>query len=190
MAFDTVIDKAQLEAAMKATADAIREKTGDTADCTWDQTQGFAALIAAIEAGGGGVQLQYNRLYPAATGTFTPAERTGVEVDSPLVIEHNAGIIPFVVMVTSSGMAALGDLEFIVTWRIPHWNAGYYDLSQLYSVLSRRGSSSTTIITKYGKVYSENLDAWDIKNVVLAMGNISFYVNAGKTYNWTVYGIE
>ena len=150
---------------------------------------GMAALIDAIEAGGG-VELQYNRLYPSATGTFTPAERTEVTVGSPLVIEHNAGIIPFVVMVTSSGMAAANDLEFIVTWRIPHWNADYYDLNQLYSVLSRRGSSSTTRNTSYGKTYSGSLDAWGIKNVVLALSETSFYVNAGKTYKWTVYGIE
>ena len=151
---------------------------------------GMASLIESIEAGGGGVQLQYNRLYPAATGTFTPAERTEVNVNSPLVIEHNAGIIPFVVMVTSRGMAESGDLEFIVTWRIPHWNASYYDLNQLYSVLSKRGSSSTTRNTRYGNVYSGNLDAWDKKNVFVAQGNTSFYVNSGKTYTWTVYGIE
>ena len=150
---------------------------------------GMAALIESIEAGGG-VELQYNRLYSAATGTFTPAERTEVEVNSPLVIEHNAGIIPFVVMVTSNGMAAAGDLEFIVAWRIPHWSPDYYDNNQLYSVLSKRGSSSTTRNTKYGKVYSGNLVTWGIKNVLLAQGDSNFYVNAGKTYTWTVYGIE
>lgn len=150
---------------------------------------GMASLIDAIEAGGG-VELQYNRLYPSATGTFTPAERTEVKVDSPLVIEHNAGIIPFVVMVTSSGMAATNDLEFIVTWRIPHWNADYYGLNYLYSVSSKRGSSSSARSTAYGKAYSGRLDTWGIKNVVLAQNNTSFYVNAGKTYTWTAYGIE
>lgn len=149
---------------------------------------GMAPLIESIEAGGG-VELQYNRLYAAATGTFTPAERTEVEVNSPLVIKHNAGIVPFVVMVKSNGMAATGDLEFTVAWRIPH-SAGYYNLSQLYSVLSKRGSSSTNMNTKYGNIYSGSLDAWDIENVVLAQGNTIFYVNAGKTYTWTVYGIE
>lgn len=150
---------------------------------------GMAALIERIEAGGG-VELQYNRLYSAATGTFTPAERTKVEVNSPLVIEHNAGIIPFVVKITSNDMAAAGDLEFIVAWRIPHYAATYYDRSQLYSVLSKRGSSSTNRSTKYGNIYSGRLDTWDIKNVVLAQGDTIFYVDAGKTYTWTVYGIE
>ena len=151
---------------------------------------GMAALIESIEAGGGGIELQYNRLYPVATGTFTPAERTKVTSDSPLVIEHNAGIIPFVVMVTSNGMAAAGDLEFIVSWRIPHWNASYYDRNMLYSVSSRRDSSTTGKMTKYGNVYNANLYAWNIKSVDVAQNDVSIYVNAGKTYTWTVYGIE
>lgn len=172
------------KAAIKA---AIEGKGVTVPDATL--LDGMAALIDAIEAGGG-VELQYNRLYPSATGTFTPAERTVVTVNSPLVIEHNAGIIPFVVMVTSSDMAAANDLEFIAAWRIPHWNAAYYNLNYLYSALSKRGSSSTTRHTYYGKEYSGKLDAWSIKNVVLAQGDTSFYVNAGKTYTWTVYGIE
>ena len=150
---------------------------------------GMAALIESIEGGGGGAELQYNRLYPAATGTFTPAERTIFNTSSPLVIEHNAGIVPFVVMVTSNGMAATNDLEFIVSWRIPHWNANYYANSELYSASSRRGSSSTNMITKYGTDSTKTYN-WDIKNVSVAQVNASLYVNAGKTYTWTVYGIE
>lgn len=85
MAFDTVIDKAQLEAAMKATADAIREKTGDTANCTWDPAQGFAALIAAIESGGGsGGNLN------GVWGLVTPASA------SLVTIEHGLGKRPVV----------------------------------------------------------------------------------------------
>ena len=150
---------------------------------------GMAALIESIEAGGGGSELQYNRLYPAATGTFTPAERTEFTTSSPLVIEHNAGIVPFVVKVTSNGMNATGDLEFIVSWRIPHGNADYYAYNRLYSASSRRGSSSTDKATKYGADF-QNLYNWDIKNVYVAQKSASLYVNAGKTYTWTVYGIE
>jgi hypothetical protein len=42
MALDTVIDKAQLEGAITASADAIREKTGDTALIEWLSDKGFA----------------------------------------------------------------------------------------------------------------------------------------------------
>lgn len=151
---------------------------------------GMAALIESIEAGGGGVELQYNRLYSAATGTFTPAEQTEFTVDSPLVIEHNAGIVPFVVMVKSDGMDATGDLEFIVSWRIPHWNESYYDENRLYSVSSRRGSRPGEVTTAYGVAYRPKLGAWDIKSVDVAQNSASISVNAGKTYKWNVYGIE
>ena len=150
---------------------------------------GMAALIESIEAGGGGVELQYNRLYPAASGTFTPAERTQISTTSPLVIEHNAGIVPFVVKVTSNGMNAVGDLYFIASWLIPHFNANYYDRNQLYSVSARRSSSPSYHQASYGSAYPFNF-TWDTKNVYVAQESTSLYINAGKTYSWTVYGIE
>lgn len=150
---------------------------------------GMSALIDSIEAGGGGVQLQYNRLYPAATGTFTPAARKLFNIDSPLVIEHNAGIIPFVVLVTSNGMNALNDLDFIASWIIPHYNVSYYDTNLLYSLSSRRGSSSSYKVTKYG-AYNGAFPSWDMEKVAVAQDTVHIYVNAGKIYTWTVYGIE
>lgn len=53
MAYDTVIDKTQLETAMRATATAIREKTGEDEELEWHQTKGFADFISAIATGGG-----------------------------------------------------------------------------------------------------------------------------------------
>ena len=67
MAYDKVIDSAQLEAAITASANAIREKTGDTALIQWLAEKGFAEAIAAIEAGGG------VRIY---SGTYTPQSDT------------------------------------------------------------------------------------------------------------------
>lgn len=176
--------KGNITAALAAIAEkGVTVPDGSTSDA-------LASLIASIEAGSGGVELQYNRLYLAATGTFTPAERTEFTDSSPLVIDHNAGIIPFVVMVGSNGMAEVNDLDFIVTWRIPHWNASYYGNSRLYSVSSRRGSTSGSINTKHGIAYHPQLGKWDIKKVDVAQANISLFVNAGKTYTWRVYGIE
>lgn len=48
MAYDKVIDSAQLDAAMKATADAIRGKTGNTAQIPWNDSTGFATDIDGI----------------------------------------------------------------------------------------------------------------------------------------------
>ena len=151
---------------------------------------GMAALIESIEAGGGGVQLQYNRLYPAATGTFTPAERTLVSTSAPLVIEHKAGIIPFVVLVKSNGMDAISDLEFIASWRVPHQNVKHYHLNRLNSMSSKLGNSSSVKITANSIYYSGSFPSWDTQKVAVAQNNSEFFVNAGKTYTWTVYGIE
>lgn len=51
MAFDKVVDSAQLNAAMTYTAGRIREKTGETASIPWNATKGFGDAIDAITAG-------------------------------------------------------------------------------------------------------------------------------------------
>ena len=186
MSVQTQIDR--ISRAVSAALAAIADKGVTVPDGS--NSDSLAALIESIEAGGGGVQLQYNRLYPAATGTFTPAERTLFNTDAPLVIEHNAGIKPFVVLVTSNGMASTNDLDFIASWIIPHYNVSYYDKNLLYSVSSRRGSSSSYKTTRYGEYYSGSFPSWDMEKVAVAQGGVGIYVNAGKTYTWTVFGIE
>ena len=52
MAFDKVIDSAQLDAAMSYTADRIRAKTGGTDQMAWDSTKGFGDAVDAITGGG------------------------------------------------------------------------------------------------------------------------------------------
>ena len=51
MAFDKVVDSAQLDSAMAYTAGRIREKTGETASIPWNATRGFGDAIDAITAG-------------------------------------------------------------------------------------------------------------------------------------------
>lgn len=45
MAFDKIIDSAKLDGAMKATADTIRSKTGESAKIPWDESNGFSGAI-------------------------------------------------------------------------------------------------------------------------------------------------
>ena len=52
MPYDTVVDKAKLEAAITATADAIRAKSGDSSLIPWDTSTGFADAVAGLTAGG------------------------------------------------------------------------------------------------------------------------------------------
>lgn len=51
MAFDKVVDSAQLDAAMTYTANRIRNKTGDTNQIIWDSAKGFGDAVDAIIGG-------------------------------------------------------------------------------------------------------------------------------------------
>ena len=53
MAYDKVVDSAQLDAAMTYTANRIRNKTGDTNQIVWDSAKGFGDAVDAISSGGG-----------------------------------------------------------------------------------------------------------------------------------------
>lgn len=53
MAYDKVIDSAQLDAAMSYTANRIRNKTGDTNQIAWNSAKGFGDAVDAISSGGG-----------------------------------------------------------------------------------------------------------------------------------------
>lgn len=76
MAYDKIIDSAKLDGALTATADAIREKTGDTAQIQWNESTGFASAISAIESG-----------RKVASGQFIPAESSGNTIgEHPITI--------------------------------------------------------------------------------------------------------
>ena len=51
MPYDTVVDKAKLERAITATADAIRAKTGDTAPLKWDAEKGLSDAVSNLSTG-------------------------------------------------------------------------------------------------------------------------------------------
>lgn len=63
MAYDKLVDSAKLDAAMTATADAIRVKCENSEPIIWNSSTGFASAIESISAG-----------IKAAIGTFTAAQ--------------------------------------------------------------------------------------------------------------------
>lgn len=170
--------KGNITAALAAIADkGVTVPDGSTSDA-------LAELIASIEAGG--IQLTYNRLYIAATGTFTPTEKTKVSEDNPLIIEHNSGIIPFLVHITASDVSEINDMYCMASWLQPHWNPKYYSSNQLYSVSARKASSY--YYAGFGKGLYNIL--WDEQKVTIYQNNATICVNTGKTYTWYAYGIE
>ena len=70
MAFDKVIDSAQLDAAMSYTADRIRAKTGGTDQMAWDSAKGFGDAVDAITSGSSAPESDPREVY----GGTRPAE--------------------------------------------------------------------------------------------------------------------
>ena len=77
-----IVDAERLNGAMTASADAIRAKTGGTADIPWDMDTGFAGAIGTIPTGGADPVIQ--PLSVTANGTYTAPE--GVDGYSPVTV--------------------------------------------------------------------------------------------------------
>ena len=170
--------------------------TGDTLESAEQLLKGIIAhardgsqIVGALEAGGGG--LEYNRLYPAATGTFTVTERTEFDFDSPYILQHDAGVIPILVTIISNGMTSQGDLDALAMWRTRHWNASYYDISRTTTLSVRRGSSSSSLIRKLAnETGSAKSELWSAQSVPVFCYNVTLGFNTGKTYTWIAYGVD
>ena len=74
MGYDRLVDSAKHDAALTATANAIRAKSGNTAKISWNATTGFASAIAAIASGS-----------RVATGSFLSNEYTYDKMPNGLV---------------------------------------------------------------------------------------------------------
>lgn len=70
MAYDKVVDSAQLDAAMTYTANRIRNKTGDTNQIMWDSAKGFGDAVDAITSGSSAPESDTREVY----GGERPAE--------------------------------------------------------------------------------------------------------------------
>ncbi len=106
MAYDKLVDSAALDAALKASADAIRGKTGDTASIPWDANKGFAEAIAGIQAGGGGEEEWFNDgdthiWITLGEGRTSPV--LGVGVNGTVTVDWGDGGTPDVLTGTNIG---------------------------------------------------------------------------------------
>ena len=148
---------------------------------------GMAALIESIEAGG--LSLEYNRHKRIAGGTFTVAERTLINNVNRFVFVHNVGVVPFIFVISASGVTAQNDLAYICSFRIDQIN--FPDNSRVYSVSSRRASSSSVRTFSYGaEIGNTSGSAWDEQYVSICQYNAGLYLNTNITYTWTAYYIE
>lgn len=86
MAYDKAVDSAVLDAGLTKIANAIRAKGGTTGNMEFPD--GFAALIDAIEAGGG--ELFHTTITPAASGEVITVELSDTPRDIRAVLVASA----------------------------------------------------------------------------------------------------
>lgn len=85
-----IIDKNVLDGALTATADAIREKTGETSQIAWDSSSGFASAINDIQIN---PTLQEKSVTPSASvQSVTPD--SGYDGLSKVIVNGDANLIP------------------------------------------------------------------------------------------------
>ena len=178
MAYDTVINKAQLEGAITASANAIREKTGDTALIEWLSDKGFAEAIAAIEAGGGA---------EVSVGKITPATNV-----AELTWEHGLSKAPmFVHLFMPIGYSPGSNANLLRTYyKKIHPSVGndIYEAKDVYATKSStlNHESSTGV----------NDVPWIITGTSVTAGSCTFGVAStrnfvsGKPYYWICVAMD
>lgn len=131
MAYDKIIDSAALDAAMTATADAIRAKTGSSDKIEWTE-QGFAAAVEGISGGGDDLKASFIGLLD---GTMA----------DPVLPEG----------LTKLGSYALYNNNTIKKLVLPEslTEIGEYALYQCTAITNIKLSSNLTTIADYGMAY-------------------------------------
>ena len=133
MAYDTVIDKSQLETAMTATATAIRGKTGGSATLTWDQSKGFADSIAQIQTD----------INPSGTKTITTNGTHDVKNYASAQVNVPVGITPSgSKTITENGTFDVTSFASAVVNVPTGLNAKFYTVT-----LSADSTAATTFLT-------------------------------------------
>lgn len=176
------VEKSNVDAALAAIAEkGVSVPTGSTSDA-------LAALIASIEAGGGGVKM--------STGTYTPAadEHLGTPFTA---FEHNSGFIPnvFVMFPTKKPKAQYdyaGCMAVVdVVKQINLVGRGVaIGAERGTSSLYTDGWSTNTISTGSNANFEE--EAWNESQVALPKGDYSEpgYLRAGVSYIWYAFSFE
>lgn len=184
MAFDTVIDRAQLDAAMTSTADAIRSKTGDSAGYAWDLSRGFADVISQIVTGGKAMVEIHEITIVSDLGAGETVNRA-ILTDNDFVKTNYAkdGFAALLYPVTPIGL-----LTQYVVHSIFHGNMNIgstdfprYGFSYMSSSATSLGYSGMT-----DKINGNNYNACFRVN---SAGNLNLYVGNNRTIKAGTYNI-
>lgn len=114
MAYDKVVDGTQLNGALTATADAIRDKTGASASIPWDMSAGFSAAIAAIPTGGGGTDAEDAIIERTISGPYSNSRVTKLGPYAFAYCTLLAGVdLPAVTLISSTAFYSCSRLASV-----------------------------------------------------------------------------
>lgn len=155
------------------------------------KVDGLADLIAAIEAGGGGVKM--------ATLTFIPAENITLSnsASTPLLITHNSGFVPRGYVIQSMASPSGYDYPFNTYYAFDFWkmdigNSRQYRSVSYCLVINGKNTESTRYYRSgFARLDFNNTNNWNDETVPIAP-HTSYSLNliAGCKYGVILYGYE
>lgn len=182
MAYDKVVDSAQLDGALTATADAIRGKTGGTAQIAWDASNGFAAAIAAIAAGGNSSGIGVE------SGTYTPSEDIRW-LDLEVSQEAHDGCLLMLITCDEADLPGLEDITAIVevysVCRAPFYLGQMNGFNCYVPVRKITTEANANLVTGMNN-YSGGISI-EGSTIRFGAGHPYGWYRAGTTYHWYVY---
>lgn len=164
---------------LTAIANAIREKTGGTANLSPEQ---MAAEISNISAGGA-LPIGISAL---ASGTYTSASNASGD----LTITHNLGKVPnFAILLLCDDIStnigpALAILYYFQLYKPIYDGSNYYNVRGNACYIGSSGTLNTT------NVSSTDDSLAPTENTVTFKGHSTGRINAGSTYRWVVGVID
>lgn len=171
MAFDKVIDSAELDAGLTATAEAIREKTGQTAPIPWEAMKGFATAIAGIQAGGGsGDGLAFDM------GEFV----LDTDINNSITgsgggIPHSLGEVPDFVLIWTDDFSDLSAENLS-----PYSSTSFLGYAWLNGLFGMTQQLASAVSSDYGILISFSLGVNSYRLSAAAPSSLSYMMDAEK----------
>ena len=176
MALDKLVDSSKLDACCTAEANAIRAKTGSSAQIAydWANSKGFADAIAAISGGGSADTVTASVTPGADSGTITITAGSFVLGTKYLVLITSDVTGPDT---TNEYLVNVAHIKAVQTFAIA--NNTYYRYCASYKA---NDSNKTGYTSKAVTVTQSGTD------ISIAVSGMKFW--AGKTYTATIYNLS
>lgn len=188
MAFDKVVDSTKLFAGMKATADAIREKTGSADLIVWDSDNGFKTAVDDIQTGDPEAE---EMLISVIEKTEKPLTKLpeGLRIIGPYSLRGHLGLSLTTLpgSVTEIGVQAFSYCDGLTEMSLPAaltkiGNQGFYNCKNLSRVTF---NSTPSVISANVFDGCTKLQTINVPWAEGAVANAPWGANATINYNYT-----